>query len=675
MFVKLVRILIILALFSAIDVFAESNPVFTPHSVFSTIEEAYTSGSISLDDKVILQINAIKYPEKLPLEYRSVALSVDPAQYREATLALIDIRLSWDDLNDKTKQYVTMALARVTTAFIYVSPGGYFTLHYDTVGTNAVPTADTNSNSIPDFIEKCAAYCDSSLARHQELGYLMPPNDGGLGGDTLFDVYFEDMSYYGYAVPEGPGAYAWNDYYSYLVLNNDFLGFPSNNDPEGQVAGAAKVTVAHEFHHCVQFAYDVSEGSWYMELDATYFEDITFDQVDDNYNYLPGFFDAPYTSLMDNSPGHKYASFIWNTFLAEKFDTSLNVAVWEGARYSTIYDTFADTLMARYNWTADSAFVDFTYWNFCTDFRDDGLHYEEASQYPPLAISATYLTYPVPLTNSSSNIAGYGASYITFYPGTSIGKLRLTFNGSNTRHWKAYIIKSSTANSHDVEFITLDPVENYGEIIIPEFENYYSVTLVGVNIDEFSSGVKFTYSASIILPYEVTSDILTTDSAIYSGGSRAIEYQVKNPATINDLYRIIYWDDNGWLPIDTYNVALASGESTTVSIDVTPPQGTPLNDISVLNFKAESWGDTTVYDQKSKIGKIFLQRGDVDFSGTIDIADIVYFVTFSFGGGPAPQPVLLAADFDCSNDVNISDIVALVDYAFNDGPYCPCNPY
>ncbi|KAA3631861.1 MAG: hypothetical protein DWP97_12120, partial [Calditrichaeota bacterium] len=394
-------LLVLLLLAMATHVYADNVHQFSQNSLLGKIEADFDNAEISLDQKAIYLIQAIKSPEMLPDKYKSLSTSLNPEELREATLAIIDIRLNWDSYSPATQQTLASALERVAAAFTYTSASGYFLLHYDTLGVDAVPSADTNANLVPDFVENCASYLDSSLTKHLELGYLTPPSDGGMGGDTLFDVYFEEMSYYGYAVPEAPGGYAWDDYFSYLVLNNDFLGFPSNNDPEGLVAGAAKATAAHEFHHCVQFAYDVAEGSWFMELDATYMEDIVFDHVDDNYNYLPGFMNSPQSSLMDNSPSHKYASFIWATYLAEKFDTSLNVAAWEGARYNTIYNTYSDNLMARYGWTQDSAYADFTSWNYITGSRDDGLHYEEASSYPEISIAATYSTYPVSLQNSA----------------------------------------------------------------------------------------------------------------------------------------------------------------------------------------------------------------------------------------------------------------------------------
>jgi len=654
--------------------FAKQKVLSAVNDPLVQIEKDYQNHVISLDEKALLVIKAIKNPSALPSTYKSLSLSGGRINSRSATMALVDLRVNWDLLSDKTKQAVSQALSRHETDSVYYSSNGFFKLHYDLTGTDAVPADDSDGNGIPDFIEKCAAYCDTAYQKHVELGYLLPPSDGTLGGDDKFDVYFEDMQYYGYAVPEGLGPMPWNDAYSYLVLNNTFTGFPPNDDPEGDVAGAAKVTIAHEYHHCVQFAYDYTEYEWYMELDAVYMEDIVFDQVNDNYNYLSYFMGAPQTSLMDNSL-HEYASFIWNMFLAKQFDTSLMVSVWEGARYSDVFTTLSDTLQTDYGWTQDSAFAEFALWNYCTSTRDDGLHYEEGSNYPLISVGRTHSTYPVSLQNSPASIGGYAANYITFYSGSSFGKLHITFNGSDTRQWAAYIIKSTSINSYSFEKIVLDTISYLGEINVPNFETYYSVTLVGINLSEFSSSALFTYSADVILPYGVSSKVLTLDTMIYSGGEKDYQYQVFNTSPIDDIYNIIVWDDLGWITPDTIDRSILAGDSSIFTIPVNPPQGTPLETISHLYFKAQSWGDSTVVDSQSVNGRTVLQRGDVDFSGIINANDILYFINYAFINGPTPIPLVDAADFDCSGNVNGTDIKALIDYSFNSGPPPPCNPY
>ena len=62
--------------------------------------------------------------------------------------------------------------------------------------------------------------------------------------------------------------------------------------------------------------------------------------------------------------------------------------------------------------------------------------------------------------------------------------------------------------------------------------------------------------------------------------------------------------------------------------------------------------------------------GDADGSGTIDVSDAVYLISYIFAGGPAPNP-LNCGDADCSGTVDISDAVYLIAYIFAGGP-APC---
>jgi hypothetical protein len=63
--------------------------------------------------------------------------------------------------------------------------------------------------------------------------------------------------------------------------------------------------------------------------------------------------------------------------------------------------------------------------------------------------------------------------------------------------------------------------------------------------------------------------------------------------------------------------------------------------------------------------------GDVDLSGRVDIADLIFLVEFIFVGGPPPQ-VISAGDVNGSGGViDISDLVYLIEYMFQDGPEPP----
>ncbi|MCK4632125.1 MAG: hypothetical protein KAT79_02575 [candidate division Zixibacteria bacterium] len=642
----------------------------------SAIERDFKAGQLTLDEKVLLQIKAIKKPTELPVKYQVDIAEISPAGLRSATMALREIRMAWDQLLPSTRLAVSAAITRPPGEYTYASPSGFFLLHYDIEGTDAVPTADANSNGIPDYIEKCASYCDTSWTVHNTQGDLSPPSDNGLGGDSKYDVYFEEMDYYGYTQGEMEGPEPWFDYTSYVSFHRNFIGFPPNDDPEGQWQGAAKATAAHEFHHAVQYAYDASEDLWFMELDAVYMEDIVFDHVNDNYNYMGSFFVTPEKSLMENT-FHAYSAFIWGMFLAEKFDTSMMRAIWEGARYSpTVFEATGDTLEGRYGWTQDSAFAEFATWNYATASRDDGLHYEEGSDYLHVTIGRSHTYLPTPLQNSPKSPAGYAACYVSFIPNGTEDGLRVTFDGADSRQWAAYLIKSFSSNSHEFMKLQLDPTTAEGEIVIADYSFLEKATLVGINLTEFSSGANFSYSAEEYLEYAIESELVSSP-VVYSGGAVELGYYVKNVAAVYDIVDMIVSDAEGWVEVDTISKSLASGQDTTIYVPVNPPQGTPLASTTQLNFKAVSWGNSDIVDSVVATAQVVLQTGDANFSGSINISDVTYLVGFLFGLplGPEPIPVLDAGDFNCNGQVNISDISATVEYLFGQGDPPHCNPY
>lgn len=69
-----------------------------------------------------------------------------------------------------------------------------------------------------------------------------------------------------------------------------------------------------------------------------------------------------------------------------------------------------------------------------------------------------------------------------------------------------------------------------------------------------------------------------------------------------------------------------------------------------------------------------VDRGNVDHDpmGALDIADLVYLVTYMFDGGP-PPPCPGEADVDASVLIDIADLIYLIDFMFNAGPApVPC---
>jgi hypothetical protein len=60
--------------------------------------------------------------------------------------------------------------------------------------------------------------------------------------------------------------------------------------------------------------------------------------------------------------------------------------------------------------------------------------------------------------------------------------------------------------------------------------------------------------------------------------------------------------------------------------------------------------------------------GDVDYSGEVNILDIVYLINHKYKAGPPPERDIRIADVKCDGEINILDIVFLINYKYKDGP-------
>lgn len=164
----------------------------------------------------------------------------------------------------------------------------YFIIHYTLSGSDGAEES---------FVEQIAEIVDS-IWRFQviEQGWPAPPPDCGEGGDRRYDIYMLDIlgdGILGYAQPEGlvvdnPASPAVEQYaaYSHLVIDNDYESY---DDPTEVVLA----TLAHEFHHAIQFGYDINDAAgWYYEATATWMETQNYPDVEEATPYVESLFET-----------------------------------------------------------------------------------------------------------------------------------------------------------------------------------------------------------------------------------------------------------------------------------------------------------------------------------------------------------------------------------------------
>jgi hypothetical protein len=72
-----------------------------------------------------------------------------------------------------------------------------------------------------------------------------------------------------------------------------------------------------------------------------------------------------------------------------------------------------------------------------------------------------------------------------------------------------------------------------------------------------------------------------------------------------------------------------------------------------------------------------VECGDVNDDGIVNVADVIYLVSYLYRGGPPPIPMVCVGDVNNDEIVNVADIVYLISYLYRFGPepspYC-CTP-
>ncbi|MGB9664548.1 MAG: MXAN_6640 family putative metalloprotease [Ignavibacteria bacterium] len=539
---------------------------------FNLIQKFYEEGKISYQQSLLNKFYYIFKRDKLDKQFY---FENDPP-VKCATSLIIEYQRNKNLLDqsaiDEIESFINPEKLNSPTAFTYDSPGGKFRLTYETTGPNAVPTADNNGNGVPDFVEWVASYFDYSWAFEIDtLGFLPPPI-----GTGKYQIGFEEMSAYGYTtVVSGT--------LTRIVMHRNFIGFPPNQDPEGNVKGAAKVTAAHEFKHATQIVYNYwNEPSWYIELDATWMEDIAYDYVNDYYNYITSS-GSPFTSPGQSlDAGSGYEDCNWMIFLSERFDVNINKRIWQRRQSNpseNVFTTFNYVLSTFYSSNFQSAFREYIVWNFLTNSRATTTHpgYGEAPQYPLAALCTTVSSYPYNGNNCS--ITKYSANFIRINPPANSNNLMINFNGANSPHiFKVSVVTRNSSGLVQSFEIPLD-ANNDGSFLITIPNNQLQYAGLCVAVVSGNTGPTFTYS--------ITEQTTFSTSVSYNSGWNLLSVPISlsnmNFSSIfPEAASNAYYYDNGyqiattaelgkgyWLKFNqTINKNLTGTPQTSVQINV-----------------------------------------------------------------------------------------------------------
>ncbi|MCX6174758.1 MAG: hypothetical protein NTZ27_08425 [Ignavibacteriales bacterium] len=306
------------------------------------------------------------------------------------------VKMNYDKFSVQQKTLLKSVLNRPTTDTSFVSPSKIFRIHFnkanfpDYVPENIRNTLSADQLTIykKKYLDSLAIAADSTY--NYEVGflnYLPPPKDFLNGGDDRYDIYLiSGLGYYGETVPEDSLNPLSST--SYIIMDNAFgTGFYTHR------INAAKVTIAHEFHHAIQLGH---YGFWpkdlfYHELTSTSMEEFVYDNINDYYQYLDTYFRNPQRAFSSND-GYDLA--IWNIFLKDRFGANIIKLTWELMPVERALNAI-DKAIQQQQTGSDfkTEFNKFGQWTYFTGGRSIlNKYFKEAANYP--------LINPTEITNS-----------------------------------------------------------------------------------------------------------------------------------------------------------------------------------------------------------------------------------------------------------------------------------
>jgi len=337
----------------------------------------------------------------------------------------IELHTLWPQLSAETQALLKPYVQPRPDLPLYydVPPENHFRIHYDTVSTNSHSvdmSYGVDIDGTPNYVKTCATILQEVWQREiEEMDYPAPPADNfyAEGGTAALDIYIVAMptGILGQTTPDEVFIHQTRNIpvsTAFIEIDNDYQGFGYPSDQWDEVMA---VTLAHEFFHAVQMGIDASESLegpddlasdyWWLEMTATWMEDMVYDDVNDYYNYLQYFFDHPNWALTTQGLTgprvyYPYAACVWPRFLTEKFGEQIIHDIWMECGQHAYFNTlsaWANQITSRGSGLRDEL-GRFRLWCYFSGERHDPDFFLEGAEYPTfdeLELVASHDVYPV----------------------------------------------------------------------------------------------------------------------------------------------------------------------------------------------------------------------------------------------------------------------------------------
>ena len=401
------------------------------------------------------------------------------------------LQRDWNQLEPATQKVLSKQLAApaLSGEQTLLSSAGNFLIHYATTGSDA-PTP--SGYTVAQWVQQVADSFENAYSFYQQMGYHLPQ---ALPNGSPYNVYLRSlasMSIYGQTTSDKPVSAPGFPYAStsYIEIDKDFtdsIYHPSIYTP----LQSLQITAAHEFHHAIQYGYNFYFDVWYAEATSTWFEDEVYDGVNQDYDYIPGWFNNSSRQL-DLAQGdasfssQAYGRWIFNRYLAENHTTTVVRSFWEKLAGTAPPANGGDIPMAplldsvlssSYNSTLAADFFGFTKRVYTRDWTSHQNEIGLIAAYSPVAV---YSAYPVNAGTSpapSVTLPHYSFAYYRFVPGAGApANLNITVTATSGIKSTAFL-KNGSGAPQEFPFTGVNSVT----VTIPAFGSSSEVALLVAN--------------------------------------------------------------------------------------------------------------------------------------------------------------------------------------------------
>lgn len=331
--------------------------------ILSALETGEITNTVAAD----LLIRSVMDYENLPSIYKEGTDAVPCG-----TPALLEASRLTGDINSRLADRPILSGTEQT----FDSDDGHFKIHWTNSGVDATSYS---------YAYTVAVAADSSWqVECNEMHFIYPPPDNGIGGDDLYDIYIRYLEGGTLGYCGCNGEYHPPDSSQACSASHIAIGKSITN------VGCRNCTVSHEFQHAIQFSYSYEEPTWFMENCAVWMEEMVYPDVDDYRQYITSGDNALRTPWKDirSSAMYWYGAFTWPWMMWNKWDYEAVREVWENCAAvsgSNMIEAH-DQMFASHGTDFESFFMDYGCWRWFTAgnwFAGCGMYNEEASTWTP----------------------------------------------------------------------------------------------------------------------------------------------------------------------------------------------------------------------------------------------------------------------------------------------------